>query len=60
MNERMTLKEILGGLLVISMFYLTTWMFYLVAPESVNAQDVRNLTATAWSGINNEGLAAKP
>ena len=34
MNEEITLKEILGGLLLMGMFYITIWMLYLVAPES--------------------------
>jgi len=34
MNEEITLKEILGGLLLMGMFYITIWMLYLVVPES--------------------------
>jgi len=34
MNEEITLKEILGGLLLMGMFYITIWMMYLVVPES--------------------------
>ena len=34
MNEEITLKEILSGLLLMGMFYISIWMLYLVVPES--------------------------
>jgi len=34
MYEDITLKEILGGVLLMGIFYITIWMLYLVVPES--------------------------
>ena len=34
MNSRVDLQEVLGGLLLIGMFYMTIWMLYLTAPEN--------------------------